>query len=274
MILSDFAQVVVSTLFNIAFKKMIYKVDKVKRTTPFSEYRDGLDLVQANVGVTHYYYIKEDILGEVYKRTSYLGRGRVDSNGKPLLSQLALTSDDESIMMSFLSEASYIVYDELHKHTHGIKDSFHFYSGFEWAIPHPTLADTFIIPKDKFAKIDDALLPLGVSVPGSFFGVSDDAWVNIDTEEMKDVEFVNVQDFESNIRYTLWQKAYFSDDDEQLLDRSIFELFVRYVLWKWMQYNMPSEAQTFELDYERQFTTFRNRVNAQSGAVERSYHLF
>jgi hypothetical protein len=253
---------------------MIYKVEKVYRVSPFSEFRDGLQLLQSNIGVTHYYYVKEDILREVYKRTSYIARGRVDGNGKPLLSNIALTTDDEQIMMSFLSEVSYIAYDELHKHTHGIRDSFHFYTGFDWAIPHPTLENTFIFPKDKFTVIDPSYLPSNISIPGAFFGASDDAWYNYVTGETKDAEYVNVENFDMNIRYTLWQKAYFSDDDEKLLDRSIFELFVRYVLWKWIQYTIPAEAQTFELEYERQFVAFRNRVNAQSSAIERTYHLF
>jgi hypothetical protein len=105
------------------------------------------------------------------------------------------------------------------------------------------------------------------------FAVTEDAWYNISTKESHGFEIVVADGFLSTIRYTIWKKSYFSDDDEKVLDNAIVELFVRYVIWKWMSFYLPDTSQ-FEAGYQAQLIAFRNRVNAQSSVIERNYHLF
>lgn len=248
---------------------MIYKVKKVLRTSPFSEYRDGLELLQANVGVTHYYHTEQEIRDIVNMRTSYYARGKYDANGKPILEQIALTIDDSDMLKHLLSEVSLIAYDELQKLTHGLKDTYHFFAGGEIAKKDAEDENIYhAVVKDKFHKI-----PLNGWDNVHLFAVTEDAWYNISTNESHGFEIVVADGFLSTIRYTIWKKSYFSDDDEKVLDNAIVELFVRYVMWKWMSLYLPDTSQ-FETDYQTQLITFRNRVNAQSSAVERSYHLF
>ena len=249
---------------------MIYKVEKVLRTSPFAEYRDGLELLQANVGVTHYYYTISKILDIVNMRTSYYARGKYDSNGKPILEQIALTEDDVYILKSFLSEASLLVYDELQKLTHGLKDTYHFFYEFAMAVEDKDEPYKYnMVAKDKFNII---MIPN--SSPLYAFAVTDDAWYNIQTHESHGVEIVRADDFSSaTVRYTIWKKNYFSDSDEHALDDAILETFVRYVIWKWMSFYLPDASQ-FEIEYNNQFTALCNRINAQDKPIERSYHLF
>ena len=64
----------------------------------------------------------EDLLNQVNKRTSYIGRSRKTQDGVHQLLDLALTSDDKSILIDMGTEASGYVFERINGYTHNQTD--------------------------------------------------------------------------------------------------------------------------------------------------------
>lgn len=80
----------------------------------------------------------------------------------------------------------------------------------------------------------------------------------------------NVEAFIFKINHMEW----FNDNALQMLDTSISETMIAFLMFKWFLGALPSEAQFYYKEFERQLKNITQRVNTQKQPVRRKYHLF
>lgn len=70
------------------------------------------------------------------------------------------------------------------------------------------------------------------------------------------------------------QMEWFNKNAIQMLDTSISETMIAFLMFKWFLGALPSEAQFYYEEFERQLKNITQRVNTQKQPVRRKYHLF
>lgn len=74
--------------------------------------------------------------------------------------------------------------------------------------------------------------------------------------------------------FKIWEMEWFNKNAIQMLDTSISETMIAFLMFKWFLGALPSEAQFYYEEFERQLKNITQRVNTQKQPVRRKYHLF
>lgn len=74
--------------------------------------------------------------------------------------------------------------------------------------------------------------------------------------------------------YKINHMEWFNDNATMMLDTAISEAMIAFLMFKWFLGALPSEAQFYYEEFERQLKNITQRVNTQKQPVRRKYHLF
>lgn len=74
--------------------------------------------------------------------------------------------------------------------------------------------------------------------------------------------------------YKINHMEWFNNNALQMLDTAIGETMIAFLMFKWFLGALPSEAQFYYEEFERQLKNITQRVNTQKQPVRRKYHLF
>lgn len=214
------------------------------------------------VKLTIFYYSYQTLINTVMQRTAYIAKTRRDKDTKAhLLDVVALTSDDTSIFAPFAIDAAGACLGALEAFTKQVQNAFLY------------LATSGILPVEaKTYEKGDKMYYSGHVYE-----------LNVDNEDVADISDVDLTS------WTLLPDYTYTDDKVEFItltpewvntsflpvvDSSLFEALVSYMMHKWFVIVFPEEAAYYYQEYERNYRRVITAANSTNRPLNRSYRWF
>jgi len=199
-----------------------------------------------NIKIMHVWFPIKDVVREVYKRTSYMGKTRFSPDGQQRLSDIIeLTQDDEEIFDSYIKNAMNVVFDRLQCFTQNI--SVEAYRFDETAVEITTLQDN-TIKKGQLIKYNDKY----------YIAINPDG-----EDENNKADFMPLPNnfSENSVHFIIERPDWASEQVRYQIDNTTFEIIINHIIGSWLLEVFPSEAAVKLSLAEKELTTLTGQLN-------------
>lgn len=203
--------------------------------------------------ILHLWYKLDWLREEIDKRSSYLGKFRRTEEAKHLLDLINITRDEDDLFVPFAKAAMADVFDVLQTYMPKTEKAYFWREGRE------TVVFTDIpAPPDPPVEFHAGQY---VEYNGKLYMAIEDG----DSNDFAD-KLAPTEDYRDSIHYGLnWRCCKSNINAIEPLDTAIFEALVARILFKWLQYSYPDEAQYYQTDYAEHLEAIRSRCNVLNG---------
>jgi len=218
----------------------------------------------------HYWYKLDDVLEEVYKRTTYLGKNKSDEQGAHLLNRIAMTEDDRSIFESFLQNAQANVFDVISPFTHGIDGAYWWNETYNAV----DVLEVDILGGTPYnAEKGTYIRMINNDTTVEYYYATEDTIITEDGGGGIDFgACVQIPDYQNSVHYITWHKDWFNKNVLRSVDNGIFEALVLFVLSRHYDNVLTEkESDRYRNLYDEQLTFIGRRLNAQHKCIDRHY---
>lgn len=194
----------------------------------------------------HLWYKLDVLREEIEKRSSYLGKFRRTEEAKHLLDLISMTIDEEDLFLSFAKAAMSDVFEAFEMYAPKARKGYFWRDGSDTntVVIDNESADVVYFKRGDYVLYDNELY---IAVRD---GSSEDLLCNI----------FPIEDYRDSIHYAIsWDcdKSNISMIDP--LETDVFEALVARIIYKWLCYSYPDEAQRYLYEYNELFGKIRHR---------------